>query len=54
VAIQIATFAIDDTEGTYFDIQSVEVSAVPEPSTYALLSGLAVLGLILIRRRMRS
>lgn len=32
-------------------IDSVSVTAVPEPSTYALLGGLAALGLVALRRR---
>jgi len=32
----------------------VDVTAVPEPSTYALLAGLATLGLIVLRRRTRD
>lgn len=31
-----------------------DVVVVPEPSTYALFSGLAMLGLVLIRRRLRA
>lgn len=38
-------------DGTgYFDIDSFSVSAIPEPRTYALLLGLAGLGLVIYRR----
>jgi hypothetical protein len=50
VAVQIATFAIDDTTGTYLDIQSVDVSAIPEPSTLALL-GISLGAVVLSLRR---
>lgn len=33
------------------DTYQLELTAVPEPSTYALLSGLVVLGLVALRRR---
>jgi len=33
---------------------AVAIAPVPEPSTYALLAGLAVLGLVMVRRRFRS
>lgn len=36
----------------YFD--NISVSAVPEPSTYAALAGLAALGLVMWRRRRQS
>jgi hypothetical protein len=38
---------------TYADNFSVSTSSIPEPSTYALLSGLAVIGLAAIRRPRR-
>ena len=34
-----------------FTVDSLNVSAVPEPSTYALIGGLAALGLVIARRR---
>jgi hypothetical protein len=40
----------DDT-GIEFEIQSFEATVVPEPGTYALLSGILALGVIVIRRR---
>jgi hypothetical protein len=35
-----------------FDNLALTASAVPEPSTYALLAGIACLGFIVIRRRL--
>jgi hypothetical protein len=49
VAVQIATFAITPGSGTYLDIQSVDVSAIPEPGTLAL-AALSALSLFLLRR----
>ena len=34
--------------------QSIDITAVPEPSTYALGLGVAVIGCAMIRRRMRK
>jgi hypothetical protein len=51
------TFAIGFSggldSGSTMDISNLTVTAVPEPATYALLSGLFTLGLILVRRRRR-
>jgi hypothetical protein len=33
------------------DAESFQVTVVPEPGTYALLSGILALGVIVIRRR---
>jgi len=38
---------------SYFYLDDVSVTAVPEPSTCAAFAGLAVLGLCLVRRRFR-
>jgi hypothetical protein len=47
-------FNTTNTEnGSNFGIDSFEVNAVPEPSTYALLGGLMALGFVLYRRRAR-
>ncbi len=42
--------------GDYLDMDSftIETTAVPEPSTFALLAGLATLGLVMYRRRRLS
>jgi hypothetical protein len=37
--------------GDAYTLDNVTVTAVPEPSTYALLAGFMTLGLILWRRR---
>jgi hypothetical protein len=34
-----------------FDIQTVNVSVIPEPNTFALLAGFCALGFVMVRRR---
>lgn len=34
-----------------FDIQTLNVTVVPEPSTFALLAGMSALGFVMLRRR---
>lgn len=41
-------------EGNQHLVDSISVTAVPEPSTYALIGGFAALGLAMLRRRLRS
>ena len=41
----------DAGEGIAFDYLSISISAVPEPSTYALLAGCLALASVMIRRR---
>ncbi|MCC5841095.1 MAG: PEP-CTERM sorting domain-containing protein [Opitutales bacterium] len=43
--------AIGATGNNRFD--NIHITAIPEPSTYAAFAGLAVLGLVLVRRRLR-
>jgi hypothetical protein len=45
------TYGAGTTGGS---IDSLTLTQVPEPSTYALLAGLATLGLVALRRRMRE
>jgi hypothetical protein len=45
-------FAISGS--TFFAVDSITLSAIPEPSTYAALAGLATLGLAVTRRRRAS
>jgi hypothetical protein len=37
--------------GEYIDLNSVTLTTVPEPATFALLAGFATLGLVMVRRR---
>ncbi len=50
IRIQAISFT-DGGDRVTFD--NIEVSAVPEPSTFALLAGIGALGLVLYRRRQR-
>jgi autotransporter-associated beta strand protein len=43
--------SIGDGKFAYFQNGSLQLVVIPEPSTYALLFGLAVLGLVVLRRR---
>jgi|GEM_PF-5616662 len=36
---------------SFMELDTVTISAVPEPSTFALLAGFATLGLVMVRRR---
>ena len=50
--VTISLSGTDTTDqGTF---SAVAIAPVPEPSTYALLAGLAVMGLVMVRRRFRS
>jgi hypothetical protein len=40
--------------GEYIDLDSVTLTTVPEPATFALLAGFATLGLVMVRRRRLS
>jgi hypothetical protein len=56
-AIHQINFQVDSnlTRIVSFDLDNIEIyGAIPEPSTYALLFGLAVLGAALVYRRRRS
>ena len=46
-----AKSALTDTFGYSLDTVAISVSPIPEPSTYAALAGLGVLGLAAMRRR---
>jgi autotransporter-associated beta strand protein len=46
-----AYFDIDSGKSAYFETGSLDLVVVPEPSTYALLCGLGILGLLGCRRR---
>ncbi len=41
------------TSGSSAEFDNIQLSTVPEPSTFAILAGFAALGLVICRRRMR-
>lgn len=45
---------VDGTNGEFARIDNVQLTAVPEPATYALLGGFFALGFVLLRRRLRG
>ena len=47
LGLNSGTFAITDAVNG----QSLQIQVVPEPSTYALVSGLLLVGLVVSRRR---
>jgi hypothetical protein len=51
VGLVIGTTNLNAGSGSFFDVNSVTLTQVPEPGTYALLSGLIGLGMVLLRRR---
>ncbi|MCC5788308.1 MAG: PEP-CTERM sorting domain-containing protein [Opitutales bacterium] len=50
ITIEFAT-AADDSRAS---INAMQITAIPEPSTYAAIFGLGALGMILLRRKMRK
>jgi hypothetical protein len=46
-------YSTSDTAQREYRLGGLQVTAVPEPSTYALLAGFMALGLILMRRKLR-
>jgi hypothetical protein len=48
---QSLIFGFNETNGADYDIQAFTFTAVPEPNTYALLSGCCALGFAMLRRR---
>ncbi|MBC8040907.1 MAG: autotransporter-associated beta strand repeat-containing protein, partial [Opitutaceae bacterium] len=48
---QLALISINGNFGTTIDSSGFLVAAIPEPSTYAIIAGGAILGLALLRRR---
>lgn len=48
------TGQFNEDRGFLNSIQIVNTSSIPEPSTYALLGGAAMLGVVILRRRRRS
>ena len=46
---------VTNTNGNgFFYLNAMEITVVPEPSTYALFGGLAILGFAIVRRRVKG
>ena len=45
------SFTISFVDGNGFTLEGFNVTVVPEPSTYALLSGVCALAFVMLRRR---
>ncbi|MBC2594355.1 PEP-CTERM sorting domain-containing protein [Ruficoccus amylovorans] len=52
VGVQIAFTSIFEF-ASHVDFDNIQLNAVPEPGTWALLAGLGAIGLLVIRRRLR-
>lgn len=50
-ATYVGSFELSSTGSLFFTNFAPTVSAIPEPSTYAMILGLAALGFVMIRRR---
>jgi hypothetical protein len=53
-SLDSTAFRIYSVSGSTFELDNISISAIPEPSTYAGLFGLAVLGLAIYRSQLRK
>jgi hypothetical protein len=53
-ALRLNALNAFSSEGEYFDLQSLTLTAIPEPSTYAMIFGFFALGAVFVYRRRKN